>query len=98
MADGRWRRIRSPDLVSKLFGKTRFVDGEPVTDPAQGGRALPDQVTIGDTSQLFANVGREFEQYVRSGSLDSLWVFFGFSLEFLKNETLAVHVEWDSGQ
>jgi len=38
MAQLRWRRIRSPQIVENLLGGTRFVDGEPVADQVQEGR------------------------------------------------------------
>lgn len=38
MAQQRWRRIRSPQLVQQVLDGTRFVDGEPVANDTQEGR------------------------------------------------------------
>jgi transposase-like protein len=38
MAEKRWRRIRSPQIVKELLQGTKFVDGEPVANGTQEGR------------------------------------------------------------
>jgi transposase-like protein len=38
MAEKRWRRIRSPQLVQKLLDGTKFVDGESIANNTQEGR------------------------------------------------------------
>lgn len=38
MAEGRWRRIRSPHLVKPVLEGTKFVDGEPVANDTPEGR------------------------------------------------------------
>lgn len=38
MAEKRWRRIRSPQLVQKLLDGTKFVDGESIANDTQEGR------------------------------------------------------------
>jgi len=38
MAEKRWRRIRSPQLVQKLLDGTKFVDGDSISDDTQEGR------------------------------------------------------------
>ena len=38
MAQKRWRRIRSPELVQQLLEGTKFIDGETVEEDNQEGR------------------------------------------------------------
>jgi hypothetical protein len=38
MAEKRWRRIRSPQLVMPLLEGMKFLDGKPVENDSQEGR------------------------------------------------------------
>ena len=38
MAEKRWRRIRSPQLVRELLNGTKFVDGASIANNTQEGR------------------------------------------------------------
>jgi len=38
MAEKRWRRIRSPQLVKPLLEGTKFLDGKPIESNTQEGR------------------------------------------------------------
>ena len=38
MAEKRWRRIRSPQLVKSMLEGTKFLDGKPIENDNQEGR------------------------------------------------------------
>jgi hypothetical protein len=40
MAQKRWRKIRSPQLVMPLLEGTKFLDGKPVENDTQEGRKI----------------------------------------------------------